>query len=95
MHLNGSILRLDHLLLLQAQTATLLYSPDAEEAAEAVRDIVDLSSRMLGTSTSQQWEAKSDNEPQGVPWIEETGSVESATECGEVSLCVADSVSSV
>ncbi|CDJ35963.1 subtilisin-like protease, putative [Eimeria mitis] len=47
MSLNGTVIRLDHLLLLQAQALKLFYSPDTSETADAMRQIVTLSSQML------------------------------------------------
>lgn len=47
MTFSGTLLRLDHLLLLHMQAMKIFYSPDPAEAADSVRQMVNLSSHIL------------------------------------------------
>ncbi|CDJ47484.1 subtilisin-like protease, putative [Eimeria brunetti] len=76
--LSDTVIRLDHLLLLQAQALKLFYSPDTSETAEAMKQIVSLSSQML--EAPAQGQAESASEQDRVTREEETDGAESSGE---------------
>ena len=83
MSLSGTVIRLDQLLLLQAQALKLFYSPDTSETADAMRQIVNLSSEMLEPSTRSPSEKASGQD--GIIGGEENGTVGSPKDHAEVS----------
>ena len=83
MSLGCALIRLDHLFLLQAQALKLFYSPDTSETADAMRQIISLSSQMLDASTETPSEKASENDREIAE--RETSSAESSGEHTEVS----------
>ncbi|OEH77755.1 putative subtilisin-like protease [Cyclospora cayetanensis] len=89
LRLEGVSIRLDHLLLLHTQTVRLLSCSDAPTTAEALRQILDVSSQML-TQFSQQTR-NADSQSEDLVQQEGDGGAERGTMLKEASASLQDS----